>query len=432
MFATPDRVAAVSLHRRDFPHGGEVQKARSLSQIERGKRPTVQTDTKNKQGPMTLRCVTYDSNNAFVALEKPWRALAERTPSVSLFSSWEWQATWWKHYGDSRSPRIITVWNGGELIGLLPIYLTPELSVPGVSGLEARLIASGGDTSPDYLGALVDPQWENEVSARLIDGLLGSDCEWDTLRFTDMAGNAFTEALTPSLQNQAMQTEATPAERIQIVRLPRSWDEYLGAMSRERRYRAKRQRKIAQSEISAEFRVYSQPDELRKAFPSLIQLHRKRWTAKDANEGSFRTERYINFHCEVMERCAKNGWVRLYSLEVPGATESDPRRPIAMFYCYRYRDEILYFQSGFDPEFEKYSPGHVLMGFSIESAVSEGAVVFDMLKGNHPYKGIWANDSRTTQQIIAHRSTVHGLMALGRKKLKQFAKDLLPKAGSGS
>jgi hypothetical protein len=62
---------------------------------------------------MTVRCVTYDSNNAFVALEKSWRALAERTPGVSLFSSWEWQSTWWKHYGGTRSPRIITVWNGG-------------------------------------------------------------------------------------------------------------------------------------------------------------------------------------------------------------------------------------------------------------------------------------------------------------------------------
>src|SRR5262245_62305555 len=141
----------------------------------------------------------------------------------------------------------------------------------------------------------------------------------------------------------------------------------------------------------------------------MIQLHRKRRTAKNANEVSFRTYRYINFHDEVMELCAENGWVRLYSLEVPDATGAAPPQPIAMFYCYRYRDEILYFQSGFDPEYEKYSPGHVLMGFSIESAVGEGAVVFDMLKGNHAYKSMWANDSRTTRQIVAHRSTVPGL-----------------------
>ena len=379
---------------------------------------------------MTLRCVTYDSNNAFVALEKSWRALAERTPGVSLFSSWEWQSTWWKHYGGTRSPRIITVWNGGELIGLLPIYLTPEVTIPGVPGIEARLVASGGDTSPDYLGALVDPQWESDVSVRLIDALLAGASEWDTLRFTDMSRNSFTEALAPSLQNGTVHTEATPAEQIQIVRLPPSWDEYLGAMGRDRRYRARRQRKLAQSEIGAEFRVYSRSDELRRAFPMLIQLHRKRWTAKDANEGSFRTDRYINFHSEVMELCAENGWVRLYSLEVPGASAGEPPRPIAMFYCYRYRDEILYFQSGFDPEYEKYSPGHVLMGFSIESALGEGALVFDMLKGNHAYKSMWANDSRTTQQIVAHRSTVPGLMALGQRWLKRFARELIPRTGS--
>ncbi|MBI3775670.1 MAG: GNAT family N-acetyltransferase, partial [Gammaproteobacteria bacterium] len=98
------------------------------------------------------------------------------------------------------------------------------------------------------------------------------------------------------------------------------------------------------------------------------------------------------------------GWLRLYCLEIN-------QRLAAIYYCYRFRNEIFYFQSGFDPAYEAYSPGQALLGFAVEHAISEGNQVFDLLKGDHHYKSQWANSSRETTGIAVYRPTLAGHMA---------------------
>lgn len=61
-----------------------------------------------------------------------------------------------------------------------------------------------------------------------------------------------------------------------------------------------------------------------------------------------------------------------------------------MYYCYAWRGTTLPFQSGFDPQYEKLSPGLTLMGFAIEQAIREGQTCFDMLRGEYDYKKRWA------------------------------------------
>jgi len=48
------------------------------------------------------------------------------------------------------------------------------------------------------------------------------------------------------------------------------------------------------------------------------------------------------------------------------------------------------------------------MGFAIESAIGEGARVFDLLKGDHPYKSSWSNDVRSTFDLVAYNTSALG------------------------
>ena len=49
----------------------------------------------------------------------PWDALAERDPTP--FSLSAWYLAWWDGYGADRQLRVCTVWDGSELVGLLPL-----------------------------------------------------------------------------------------------------------------------------------------------------------------------------------------------------------------------------------------------------------------------------------------------------------------------
>src|SRR5262245_62597392 len=57
----------------------------------------------------------------FEALRPEWDALLTRA-EASLFQTWEWQWSWWRHFGRGRLC-IMTARRGGELVGIAPLML---------------------------------------------------------------------------------------------------------------------------------------------------------------------------------------------------------------------------------------------------------------------------------------------------------------------
>jgi CelD/BcsL family acetyltransferase involved in cellulose biosynthesis len=205
---------------------------------------------------------------------------------------------------------------------------------------------------------------------------------------------------------------------IQVARLPATWDEYLAPMHRDRRYRVRHLRRNALQKLEARMHVASTEAELSGAVDDLIKLHRARWDSKTDGQGAFRSQRYVAFHREVIGACHANGWIRFHRMEVAG-------KAAAVFYCYRYRDEVLYFQSGFDPSLQSFSIGQVLMGFAIETSIAEGARVFDLLKGDHGYKNSWSNDVRQTVDVVAHNTSALGRVGRLRRRVGVLKRWLL-------
>lgn len=63
---------------------------------------------------------------------------------------------------------------------------------------------------------------------------------------------------------------------------------------------------------------------------------------------------------------------------------------------------VHYYQSGWDPAYERWSLGSVLIGEAVDLAVDRGAATFDLLRGDEPYK------LRFGARVVEDRSvTVH-------------------------
>jgi len=307
--------------------------------------------------------------------------------------------------------------DGERLAGLLPLYLRPTSRAPGWPLREMALVGAGGDTSPDYLGPLLDPDCEEAVAMAMAGHIVARRELWDRLNLTDMSEGPFINALARRLGAAGIACETALCSQIAIMRLPESWDEYLAAMHRDRRKRIRYQRRQASS-AQITFPVYELGASPGPVTEALIELHRKRWQKRDEG-GAFRSASYLGFHREVIEQCHRQGWIRLYRLEAAGT-------PVAVFYCYRFRDEVLYFQSGFDPQLERLSLGQVLMGYAMEAAIADGARVFDHLKGEHAYKSSWSNDVRKTYNLVAYNTSLRGRLALLRRSVMKLKRVLIP------
>jgi CelD/BcsL family acetyltransferase involved in cellulose biosynthesis len=353
-------------------------------------------------------------------MRQEWNELAARSRLTNVFSTWEWQAAWWRHYGSRSELCVLTVRDGGRLVGLLPLYLRSTSLAPGLPLREMSLVGAGGDTSPDYLGPLLDPDCEEPVAAALADHIVGRRGLWDRLNLTDMSEGPFVNALARRLGTARIACEVGLCSQIAVLRLPGSWDDYMASVHRDRRKRIRYQRRQTDN-ANITFPAYDLTASPGPATEALIELHRKRWQNKE-DGGAFRSKSYLGFHREVIEECHRQGWVRLYRLETAG-------KIVAVFYCYRFRDEVLYFQSGFDPELEKLSLGQVLMGYAIEAAIADGARAFDHLKGEHAYKSSWSNDARKTYNLVACNTSVRGRLALLRRSVGKLKRALIPDRG---
>lgn len=371
--------------------------------------------TQRRAGSMKVHCYSTDG---FRELKQPWQQLQEKARDVTVFSTWEWQEAWWQHYGAGRELRLLTAWSDDEtLTAVLPYYVSTERVCRAVPIRVARLVGTGADTSPDYMGCIVDPAAEGVAAPLLAAELVEARKEWDVLEFTDMLPSAFADALEAALANKGIAHERQTANLIHYVQLPASWDSLLEAMPRDRRGRIRRQRRKAESELSIVFGACKDEVSLEHTVDALVELHRKRWDMRQMKSSAFQSDNYIRFHREAIRRCYGRGWIRMYFLQTGAAT-------VAVLYCYQFHRKILFFQSGFDPAVHAHSPGNVLFSFAIEDAIREGAEEFDFLQGDHPYKQSWASSQRHTLNLLARRSSSAGLVHGARHGILSFARSV--------
>ena len=76
------------------------------------------------------------------------------------------------------------------------------------------------------------------------------------------------------------------------------------------------------------------------------------------------------------------GALRLFTMRIG-------TRPVAALYGFVYNGVLYCYLSGFDPEFEAVSPGVLLLHQVVESAIHEGLVACDLLRGREAYKYRW-------------------------------------------
>jgi CelD/BcsL family acetyltransferase involved in cellulose biosynthesis len=367
-----------------------------------------------------------DSAEGFLEIRSAWDALLEATEAASVFMSWEWNHSWWKHYGRSHGLRIVTVWEHGQLKAVLPLYLQKSKLFRFWELTCVRLIGTGGDTSPDYLGPIQEPASATRTSQVLANHLFDELREWHVLRLSDLDRNSgFYRELERQCEHRSLPHATTVAARIVYVELPATWNDYLAGVHRYRRNTIRRTRRKIEEQFQGRFHVITDEDQLDDVLASLIRLHHRRWQG-NANGHAFSTPEYVGFHSDAIRACARRGWVRFYCLEAEG-------KRIAVFYCYRFRNRIFYFQAGFDPDYERLRPGLVLIGYALEQAIQEGNTVFDFLRGEHAYKTQWGKSLCETHTLVAYRAGLRAAMCRLRDQrlpeAKRRLKRLLPFLG---
>jgi CelD/BcsL family acetyltransferase involved in cellulose biosynthesis len=357
----------------------------------------------------------------FSRLREEWSELLEASESDCLFLTWEWLYTWWRHLSAGRRLCLLTVRSDGALVAIAPLTLTPPRPNRLVPYHALQFVGMEGVGS-DYLDVILRRGKEQEASQALAESLTQ---EGITLELAQLRRDScFAAALAAKLGGRGWRLWEAQTNVCPFIKLSgHSWLSYLATLGPRHRYNFQRRLRNLTKQFDISFEQALTEEQRREALALLITLHNMRWRGRGASN-IFNAPGLLAFHEEFSRLALERGWLRLFILLLDG-------QPAAALYGFRYRRAFYFYQSGFDPEYSKYSVGLVTMGLAIKYAIGDGAEDYDLLGGDEPYKFQWARETRDLARLELYPPHLRGFLCKGAagfsRTARRMARHVLPK-----
>jgi CelD/BcsL family acetyltransferase involved in cellulose biosynthesis len=374
------------------------------------------------------------------ALVPEWRQLASQAARDELSLSPVWLLPWWRVFGAvaGRELRVVTLREGGRLVGLAPLCTWRAPLAPLVRVRRLEPMGTGEDEADEvcseYTGFLAARGAQGLVADAFADalaaGALGPVDEvlWPALATDGDAGGQ----VLRSLHRAGLQVERTVMPGAPHIPLPARWDDYLAALSQDKRYVLRRALREFDAWSGGHHQVHraETPPEVDEGLRLLRALHDERWSAA-GKPGVFASPLFSAFLDGVAHELHREGALELLWLTVKGA-------PVAAAFNVIWDGRVHFYQAGRVMDVpSKVKPGVVLHAFAIQRAIEAGRREYDFLAGEARYKLDLALAVRPLVSVRATRPSLRLASfelarRLGRELRERYLGPPLPATGRDS
>lgn len=331
---------------------------------------------------MTSDCTTLTvAAEPFEQIEHEWVALAQRLPRPLPFHFPDWHRVWWSHYGDGRTPLYLAVREDDVLTGVVPLMHDGD-----------TLAIAGDPEICDYTDLPVTDGDPAMLLPSVLDAV--GPLSWRTLHLWGLPEeSAALDAVRAWGDDRGYQTELDFEAVCPRVTLAPDWETYLAGLSKKDRHELKRKmRRFAEAGGGVRLRVLTEPAAVDAALDAFFYLHR----VSRHDKAQFMTPKMEAFFRDMAVTLAGRDVARLYLVEVDA-------KPAAALLGFKSGDELLLYNSGYDPAYASFSLGIVSKAMALQSAIEDGLTTFDFLRGAEPYKYDLGGQDRIVRQIWVRR-----------------------------
>lgn len=327
---------------------------------------------------MKLKIIS--SNREFKDLSKSWNELLERSTKKSIFLTWEWLFSWWEIYSGRNELFIMLLYDNERLVGISPTYKRKGNIV------EFRFL---GDEYVDscYLGFILDKHYKVSGTEEFLKLILEKNGAY--LRYVESKN----ELLNINGINAAKK-EFRMSSCPKII-LSGDIGEYLSGLTSKTRFNIRKSEKLFQKKnIRSEIR---EGEDAVFYMNEVFKVNEKRWT----DFGRF-SKCLKSFLLNACKRLAKKKRLEIYFLILGDEI-------IAYNLNLIYGETISVYSAAFDISrkdiYGNSSPGLYLNYLNIKRAIEKGFKIFDMLRGENPYKMKLANSFSYNNAIMFSKKT---------------------------
>jgi CelD/BcsL family acetyltransferase involved in cellulose biosynthesis len=327
------------------------------------------------------------------SLRADWEALVDDDPAATIFHTPRYLAVWERVLGQGVTPAVRTLHRDGRLVGVVAESRERVGSPTGPTEVTRFL---GGTEVTDYLGPVARPEDRDDVVAAWVDAMV-DDVDWDEMVAGGLpADTGWPDAVARHALRVGFEVlEDTIEDVCPRVDLTGGYEGWLDRLPGKQRHEMRRKaRKLARD--AGELRMVEVPS------GDVVERLDEFFAMAADNESPkahfFRKEPMREFFRELAREFAEERILRLHVLDVGG-------RPGAATVSLVHGTEWGLYNSAFDPALRMLAPGMVQVGQLIETAATEGHTVFDLLRGDEPYKYRFGAEDRQLRRLTMARGS---------------------------
>jgi CelD/BcsL family acetyltransferase involved in cellulose biosynthesis len=320
-----------------------------------------------------------------------WELLLDDDPDATIFQSPRYLATWHRILGQRATPRIHTIHRDGRLIGLVPEAHEREGTPTGPIEVVRFL---GGTEVTDYLGPIARREDRDDVVDAYLSAL-AADRDWDEMVAGGLADDTgWADSFRAHAERLGLPLIEEAGEDVcPRIDIEGGYDTYLGRLPSKQRHELRRKTRKLARDVGDLRLVEPSEEQLDEALDRFFEMASETETEKG---GFFAKDDMRTFFRALADEFVGEGVFRVHLLMVAGA-------PAAGTVSLVHGGEWGLYNSAFDQSLRQLAPGMVLVSELIRAAADEGCHVFDLLRGNEPYKYRFGAEDRVLRRLTIAR-----------------------------
>jgi CelD/BcsL family acetyltransferase involved in cellulose biosynthesis len=332
-----------------------------------------------------MPAVRIEVVDALDPLVDEWRELAERADAAPFVYP-DWFQAWWQAFGSGRF-RIVTARRAGRLVALAPMQLRRRAwrSPTNVHTPAFEFLAVDGEARRE-LAVWLLARGAREVAISALDA------QGPTLR-----------ALGDAAPMHGYRTVVAMTGRAPYVRLSGELPDHERSLSSNLRHDVQRRFRRLQELGAVSVHVADGREHLDDLLEDGFLVEQRSWKGRQGT-AIISDRRTRLFYTALAHRAAVAGWLRLAFLRLDG-------QAIAFQLDLELRPSYYSLKIGYDPLYERFSPGKLLAYTMMSRAVATGFASYELLGTDEPWKHRWTHEAREQNVFRAFSPTLGGRLA---------------------
>lgn len=321
----------------------------------------------------------------FDSLTGEWSSLADRLGAAPYLYP-GWHSAWQAAFGLG-AVRIVAARRDNRLVGVMP--------------MEARrggLSAPTNAQTPGFDILALDEEAARALAASLFEARR----VYLSIQPLDADGPAL-RALSHAAAAHGYRTRVQPVGRAPYLTLAQNVRRHESALSRNLRHDVRRRFRRLCETGSVSIEVSDGRRRLEDLLREGFEVEAKSWKGRRGTAIAARDDT-TQFYRRLAQWAAEAGWLRLAFLRLDG-------RAIAFQFDLEPGLRYYSLKIGYDPAFERFSPGKLLLYTMVARAVARGFPTYELLGRNEQWKERWTDNSRARVSFRAFSPSATGRLA---------------------